>query len=192
MTGNNSLLAGTARGPYSEMKLGAFESSLGKLGLLAQTGAVSLQLAANSRATGFSGLIHAKQTLPEVQIHLGAASAELSRASLDVRRNTQQPKLSLKVCGRSTARDANQLKAAATAAERTAAGDKDQAGRSEPKLAPDPAQAEQALVELAVERMRVVRRYLIREQGADAKRIPECRSTFEPTDQGSPRVEIKL
>jgi hypothetical protein len=104
----------------------------------------------------------------------------------------KHPKLSLKVCGRSTAQDMNQLMTAARDAAPSAAGSKGQAGQSEAGPAPDPAQAEQDLTELAVERKRVVRRYLIQEKGADAKRVPECRSTFEAVDQGSPRVEISL
>ena len=101
----------------------------------------------------------------------------------------KHPKLSLKVCGRSTAQDMNQLMTAARDAAPSVADSK---GQSEAKPVLDPAQAEQDLAELAVERKRAVRRYLIQEKGADAKRIPECRSTFEAVDQGSPRVEISL
>jgi hypothetical protein len=80
----------------------------------------------------------------------------------------------------------------AGAAAPPAVDGKDQTGQSEAEPAPESAQTEQTLAELAVERMRVVRRYLIQEKGADAKRLPECRSTFQAADQGSPRVEISL
>ncbi len=46
--------------------------------------------------------------------------------------------------------------------------------------------------ELAVERMRAVRRYLIQTKGINAKRVPECRSIYETAGQDGPRVEILL
>jgi hypothetical protein len=99
----------------------------------------------------------------------------------------EHPKLSLKVCGRSTARDMQSPAAAsdAAAAEKAPAGTVEDRSRQ----ALDP---EQVLQELAIERGRAVRRYLIEDRGADAKRLPECRSTFAADDQGPPRVEITL
>jgi hypothetical protein len=32
--------------------------------------------------------------------------------------------------------------------------------------------------------------YLIEREGVDPARITECRSTFDPTDQGNPRAEV--
>jgi hypothetical protein len=55
-----------------------------------------------------------------------------------------------------------------------------------------PKQVAQALEELAVERERAVRRYLITDKGTDAKRVSQCRSTFDASDQASPRVELSL
>ena len=130
-------------------------------------------------------------------IEFAPGSAEFSEAG---KRNAdavakllaEHPKLSLKVCGRSTAQDMERFMAEAGAAAPPVAGGKDQTGQSKAEPVPESAQAEQTLAELAVERMRFVRRYLIQEKGADAKRVPECRSTFEAADQGSPRVEISL
>ena len=44
----------------------------------------------------------------------------------------------------------------------------------------------------ATERQRVVRRYLVQDKGATAKRVGECRPTLEIDDQGTPRVEVSL
>ena len=126
-------------------------------------------------------------------IEFTPGSAELSEAGKSYADDVaeflaERPKLSLRVCGRSTAQDMKRLMADTESAE----GGKGEAGQSEAKPALDPAQATQALAELAVERKRTVRHYLIKEKGADVKRVRECRSTFDATDNGSPRVEISL
>lgn len=48
------------------------------------------------------------------------------------------------------------------------------------------------LEELAVERTRVVRRYLITNKGLDASKVGECRSRFDVDDKGPPRVDVTL
>ena len=83
MASKDSLVAGVAKGPKGEIKVAGIETTVNKLGLQAQTGAVSMQLAADGRATGFSSLTYAASGLPELQIHLSAADAALSQASLD-------------------------------------------------------------------------------------------------------------
>lgn len=130
-------------------------------------------------------------------IEFAPGSAELSETAKRyadglVELLAEHPKLTMKVCGRSTAQDMQQFMTQANAAAPPAAGGKGQAGTSEAKPAPDPVAAEQALAELAVERQRNVRRYLIKEKDDDINRVSECRSTFESADQGSPRVEIYL
>jgi len=136
----------------------------------------------------------AKGTGPAFEpIEFMPGSAELSEAGKSYADAVaeflaERPKLSLRVCGRSTAPDMKRLMADTESAE----GSKGEAGQSEAKPVLDSAQAEQVLVELAVERKQAVRRYLIQEKGADVKRVHECRSTFEAADQGSPRVEISL
>jgi len=104
----------------------------------------------------------------------------------------ERPKLSLRVCGRSTDADLQTYSKAGAAPAPPTKETKGGTGGAEVKPAVDPAQAKQALNELAVERQRGVRRYLIQEKGADVNRIPECRATFDADDQGSPRVEISL
>jgi peptidoglycan hydrolase-like protein with peptidoglycan-binding domain len=130
-------------------------------------------------------------------IEFAQGSAELDkagrqRADAVAKLLAEHPKLSLKVCGRSTAQDMEQFMPEAGAAVPPAVDGKELTGQSKAEPAADPAQTEQTLIELAIERMRVVRRYLIRKKGADAKHLPECRSTFQPTDQGGPRVEISF
>lgn len=104
----------------------------------------------------------------------------------------EHPKLSLKLCGRSTAQDLAQLSPAEkeikTAPEQTppASGVKDAPlGQSELPVA-----TQEALKELALARKSVVRVYLIETKGIDTKRVPECRSKFSADDPGNPRVEI--
>ncbi len=87
----------------------------------------------------------------------------------------EHPKLRLRVCGRSTAKDRN--KPASTSDSAAAAVSDKEA---------------QTLSELAIARKRTVRRYLIQKKGATGKQVAECRSTFDPADQESPRVEISL
>ena len=103
----------------------------------------------------------------------------------------EHPKLSLKVCSRLTVQDLDKLMTSETASP-TDTDSKTQATPTEAQPEPLSAEMAQALSELAVERQRIVRRYLIREKGADTKRVGECRSTLEATDQGTPRVEISL
>jgi len=79
----------------------------------------------------------------------------------------QRPKLSVKMCGRATARDMSA------------------ASQKEPAVEKD-------LAQLAVNRAQALRRYLIEERGIDSKRAAECRSTFADDDPGPPRVEIRL
>jgi len=104
----------------------------------------------------------------------------------------EHPKLSLRVCSRLTVQDLDKLMTSETTAPSSGTDNKTQATPAEAQPEPLSAEATQALTELAVERQRVVRRYLIREKGADTKRVGECRSTLEATDQGTPRVEISL
>ena len=102
----------------------------------------------------------------------------------------QRPRLSLKVCGRATAKDVAVLEPKNQPAIR------DAEGRQPPRAEPEPAPValgasdEQALQELAIERQRILIAYLIERGGVDPARIAECRSTFAPTDQGNPRAEV--
>ena len=105
---------------------------------------------------------------------------------------SERPKLSLRVCGRATAQDGAGGQRVEATGGTPAPGAKGQSNNAKAEPAPDPAQVAQTLNELAVERQRSVRRYLIQEKGADVKRIRACRSTYEAADQGSPRVEISL
>jgi len=140
----------------------------------------------------------AKETGPAFEpIVFATGSAELGEAGKSysdavAKLLGEHPKLSLKVCGRSTAQDMKQLMDTDSAPATSAAAVKGEAGQPEAKPVLDPAQAAQTMFELAEERKQVVRRYLIQEKGADVKRVRECRSTFEAADQGSPRVEISL
>ncbi|MCP3871181.1 MAG: DUF748 domain-containing protein [Gammaproteobacteria bacterium] len=140
-----------------------------------------------------SGL--AKGSAPSfVPIEFEPGSAELSDAGRSYGNElaqllTEHPKLSVSVCGRSTARDLEYLQQTGTSPAPASAPVKGGAEQSATKPAE---QTTQALTELAVERKRNVRRYLIEEKRADIKRVRECRSKFEASDQDSPRVEVVL
>jgi peptidoglycan hydrolase-like protein with peptidoglycan-binding domain len=113
----------------------------------------------------------------------------------------ERPKLSLKICGRSTSQDMQQLKAQAqskASAETGAKAAPEQQVEKTPNTEPapeiklDPAQLAEDLKELALARKSVVRAYLINNKGIDASRVRECRSTFEASDRDGPRVEIAM
>jgi len=97
----------------------------------------------------------------------------------------QRPKLSVDVCGRVTSQDvlayANARGIALPAAS---------PARAKAAQLPDRARAD--LNKLAVERTRAVRQFVANGHGIEASRIEECRPTFDPTDNGPPRVDIKL
>jgi hypothetical protein len=137
-------------------------------------------------------------------------SAELGddgRAHADkvVRLLRERPKLSLAVCGIATAPDLEALQAgksppgsppspAATGPGATPTGP-----AAQPAPAPaaaDPGAAAKdisdVLAQLAVERTRSVRRYLIEEKKLAAKRVRGCRPRFDARDSGPPRVEMSL
>jgi hypothetical protein len=98
--------------------------------------------------------------------------------------------LSLKVCGRATAKDVAALEPKNQPAIRDAEGRQPPPAESDPAPVALGASDEQALHELAVERQRILIAYLIERGGVDPARITECRSTFDPTDQGNPRAEV--
>lgn len=100
----------------------------------------------------------------------------------------EHPKLSLRICGRSTAQDNPQAKTtgAPTKGEITPPAESKGPGASEA------AQASSKLRELAIERAQKVRNYLVKDRGTNTDQVPECRSTFDSEDSGQPRVEVSL
>jgi hypothetical protein len=102
----------------------------------------------------------------------------------------QHPRLSLKVCGRATAKDVRGVAVRDQTARRNAGNRKPAEADSGPAPVPITAADEQALQELAVERQRILTRYLIERGGVDPDRVSECRSTFDPKDRGNPRAEV--
>lgn len=102
----------------------------------------------------------------------------------------QHPRLSLKVCGRATAKDVKALALKNQPARRDIGDGQPPEAKSSPTSVALAAADEQALHELAVERQRILTRYLIERGGIDPARVSECRSTFDPNDQGSPRAEV--
>jgi hypothetical protein len=102
----------------------------------------------------------------------------------------QQPRLSLKVCGRATAKDVGAMAVGEQPARREAGNRKPTEVDSGPAPVPTTAADEQALQALAVERQRILIRYLIERGGIDPARVSECRSIFDPKDRGNPRAEV--
>jgi len=137
----------------------------------------------------------AKGTAPAFEsVAFAPGSAELDEAARvyadDIAEFlAKHPKLVLKVCGRSTAQDMQQFTGTGGAPVKSG---QTEAAEQTTQQGQQPGQATQALQELAIERKRAVRRFLITDKGTDAKRVSECRSTFDASDQGSPRVELSL
>ncbi len=109
----------------------------------------------------------------------------------------EYPKLSLNVCGRVTAQDF--VEKTGHPFKPPAASKDENAGAEQSRQDPDALKRIQLiekyspeLNELAAERTRKVRSYLITEQGADPKRVAECVPKFDPDDLGPPRVEVTL
>ena len=102
----------------------------------------------------------------------------------------QHPRLSLKVCGRATAKDVKALELKGQPARRYAEDRQPPEAKSGPARLAIATSDEQALQELAVERQRILTWYLIERGGVDPARVSECRSTFDPKDQGNPQAEV--
>ena len=109
-----------------------------------------------------------------------------------------RPKLSLDVCGRSTASDLDHVAGTNTASAQQDSGD-EESPPVDTAATDDNADVDAAiekygdkLLKLAKERAHVVRRYLIDEKNITPRRVAECRSTFAPDDSGPPRSDIKL
>ena len=119
----------------------------------------------------------------------------------------KRPKLRLRVCGRATAADFDAYmagalgsKPASTAApaapgQATPAGSPQAGAPAEPPPASDQQLLEKArsdLTNLATERGRAVRRYVIDSQGIKPSSLGECLPVFDSTDQEPPRAKIKF
>jgi hypothetical protein len=106
-------------------------------------------------------------------------------------------RLSLKVCGRATARDLEaRTKGEGQRTETGVAPERavppGAAGKSADASAALREQTSASLSALAVARTRAVRRYLIEEQGATQGRVVECRPRFNAEDRGPPRVDVRF
>ncbi|UCE89523.1 MAG: hypothetical protein JSW10_01405, partial [Pseudomonadota bacterium] len=135
-------------------------------------------------------------------IKFAPGSAELDKAATKymdelVALLQNQPKLSLKVCGRATIADLSAVSgtpvkpAAAPEAGKAKASTPEQAGAvTVPNALLEKHGPE--LRELAAERTRAVRRYFITDKGIESRRISECRVTFDAEDSGPPRVHVSL
>jgi len=104
----------------------------------------------------------------------------------------EHPRLSLSLCGRATAKDGKAL----AVKNRLVRSDTDNRQRPGAGSGAAPASIdaldEQVLQQLAVERQRKLTQHLIERAGVDAARLSECRSTFDPKDQGHPRAEVRF
>jgi outer membrane protein OmpA-like peptidoglycan-associated protein len=119
----------------------------------------------------------------------------------------KRPKLRLRVCGRATGADFDAYMAGALGPQATAEpapSDTAQATPSASAQADTPAEppaesdqqmlekARSALTNLATERGRAVRRYVVDSQGISADSLGECLPKFDSTDQDPPRVKVTL
>jgi len=115
------------------------------------------------------------------------------------------------MCGRATAGDFNlkldDLKAAKKAEIEKLLATQAKTAKTDstsPQPAPQPVeigaadlaelekQAATAMKDLAGERTRAVKRFLIKQHNLPAARITECRAVFDAKDTGMPRVDVSL
>jgi hypothetical protein len=98
----------------------------------------------------------------------------------------QRPKLSLRVCGKSTEVDVAALRARGALPQPPS----QPAGTRPPAREPQVDEQTRAeLTRLAEERTRAVRQHLAERGRIQASRIGECRAAFEPKGTGGPRVD---
>jgi hypothetical protein len=122
---------------------------------------------------------------------------------------TQRPKLTVRVCGRSTAEDlahfaAQELGKRKAAQKISRPKEKPAAKIGTEEKSPIAQQpvplkgkallkaAAPGLSTLALERTRAIRRHLLRKNRSLGTRVSECRSVFNPKDKKPPRVEVSL
>lgn len=123
---------------------------------------------------------------------------------------TERPKLSVRLCGRATAADlanfaardvekrkAAQKRAAAKPKDRKKGASPSKPAAPLPKIVPLTGEAliqaaQPKLAQLALNRTRSIRRYLIANGKALGGRVSECRSAFDPKDSNPPRVDVTL
>jgi len=119
----------------------------------------------------------------------------------------KRPKLRLRVCGRATAADFDAYMAGALEPQPTAEPAPTDTAQATPTASPQagtppepPAgndqqvlvKARSELTNLATERARAVRRYVVDSQGISADSLGECLPKFDSTDQDPPRVKVTL
>jgi hypothetical protein len=102
----------------------------------------------------------------------------------------QRPPSSLLICGRASAKDCAALEPKNQLEMRDA--ESRQPPRAEPELAPVAlgASDEQTGAARVCRQPTACTHRLFERGGVDPARITECRSTFDPTDQGNPRAEV--
>lgn len=103
----------------------------------------------------------------------------------------ERPKLSLRVCGKSTPEDLEALRAQGKLpAPAPAAAQPPPQTRPLPPQLDDQARGE--LTRLAEERTRAIRQYLVASKGIGDRQVSECRAAFDPKGKGGPRAEISF
>jgi hypothetical protein len=115
---------------------------------------------------------------------------------------TERPKLSIRVCGRATAEDlasfaarkAAELKTVRQPGSTTRPKSSGQADGAPPPLSGKAliSAAETELSKLALARTNAIRGHLLKKAEGLGRRLSECRSKFDPDDQGPPRVDVSL
>ncbi len=103
----------------------------------------------------------------------------------------ERPKLSLRVCGKSTPED---LQALRTQGKLPAPPQP--TGQTPPRSQASPPQlddqARGALTRLAEERTSAIRQYLVASKGIGDRQVAECRAAFDPKGKAGPRAEISF
>ena len=101
----------------------------------------------------------------------------------------QRPKLSLRVCGKSTQQDVAALRGSGVLPPQAAPQPLGRAGPTTPQI---DEQTRAELTRVAEERTRAVRQYLAERGRILPSRIGECRAAFEPQSKQGPRAEASF
>jgi hypothetical protein len=106
---------------------------------------------------------------------------------------TKRPGVRVQLCGRATAADLAHRRVLTPIPDAAPTTSDPDADAPQTETAPEITGEERAaLIELAAERARVVKRFVMSSHGIDATRLLECRPVFGEEDSKQPRVEIRI
>ncbi|NQV21125.1 MAG: hypothetical protein HQ511_06890, partial [Rhodospirillales bacterium] len=135
-------------------------------------------------------------TFAPIPFRVGTATLDTAGKSIAAklaRLLASRPKLTLRVCGRTTLGDVEQYKALILDQQRALRLEKSaKPGSAALTVAEILQSAKNPMGKLALDRTRAVRRFLLAQDKALTGRISECRSVYNPKDKNPPRADVTL